>query len=180
MSFSSVSDHLRNLTLNLITRLNSGEFQEEFIAIHDKQRGWYFLLQPKARDQQSTQVSDVTFAETQLQELAKKGYLNLAQRPNGFNCSFTTEAHQEYEAHKNSWVTDLEDVNLVAVFDVLLNIKQKAEVQPDSVVIPIFPTVIKFPLLFPGVSHLFYSAGAEIVGGCASPPLVDQPRYFTA
>lgn len=47
------------------------------------------------------------------------------------------------------WINKMGNHSFLAIYDVMLDIKQESDISPANIEIPLLPTIIKFPQLFP-------------------------------
>ena len=50
------------------------------------------------------------------------------------------------------WLEDFEDETFLIVYDVLIDVRQAAQLRPEAPLIPLWQSLIKFPQLYPGDS----------------------------
>lgn len=58
-------------------------------------------------------------------------------------------------AESMDWINSISQENFLGIYDIVLDIQKEFEISPKSIVIPLFPTMVKFQILCPmdGINH---------------------------
>lgn len=59
------------------------------------------------------------------------------------------------QGHNMEWIKKIRGDNLLGIYDVALDIHKEFEISPKKIIIPLFPSMVKFPILCPmeGINH---------------------------